>query len=362
MKKIIVKIILIFIVIGLGIYIVNRKLSSFQTSDKPTVKIGAILPLTGGMPSMGDAGKKGAQLAIEELNKNPDNAFRYELIIEDVGTDIKRTVPIYKKLVTQDKVKAIISFNSQVGYAIRPLLKKNNVLHISSASDHKIADGQFSFVNSSDVDDGIEKLIQYLQNKGLQKIAIASFNHPAAQNMVEALKAKNLNIVYSSIVNPDERKLSFEVGKIISSNPDAVFLYTYEPLTSLYAKELKQAGFNGKITSLYMLTYSDHPELFEGQTYVDYNMGERTFQEKYNKRFGIQSNSSASVMYDSVILIARLFEENSEPLTNIHDKFVNILKDYQGANGILEMKYNGLMASKPVLVKIKKGIPSLKEE
>ena len=48
-----------------------------EKSDKPVVKIGGILPLTGGAAQMGTAAKNGAIMAVEQLNKNTQNKYKY---------------------------------------------------------------------------------------------------------------------------------------------------------------------------------------------------------------------------------------------------------------------------------------------
>ncbi|MDR2901530.1 MAG: ABC transporter substrate-binding protein [Lactobacillales bacterium] len=364
MKKAVLSLGIVLVVIA--VVFVYKRTHTDTVPDKPVVKIGALLPLTGGMPSMGLAGHNGAQMAIDEINATSGNKYRYELIVEDVGVDIKRVVPIFNKMLTKDGISAVISFNSQVGYAIKPLAKQNKVIQIASATDFGIADGEFNFINISDVSEGIDRLLAYFDQKGYKRIAIASFNHPAAQKVIAVLKEKtkgsDFSLVDISLVNPDERQLSIEALKIVQSKPDVVFLYTFEPLTTLYAKELKQAGYQGPISSVYMLSYSDYPALFDGQVYVDDNPGKEDFRAKYKAKFGLDPNSVSPMLYNSTRIIYELFERNENPLEDVSGKIKVILDDYEGPSGKMTLKDSGRITSDSVLVEMLGGAPVVIEE
>ena len=119
-----------------------------QKSDKPVVKIGGVLPLTGGAAQMGTAAQNGAIMAVEQLNKNTQNKYKYEFIAENMGLAPAKTVSIYTKLIKIDNVAGIVSFNTATGKIIKPLADKYRVLHISSAADSSIGDNKFNYVNS----------------------------------------------------------------------------------------------------------------------------------------------------------------------------------------------------------------------
>lgn len=322
--------------------------------DKPIIKIGAILPLSGGMANLGSAAHNGAILAIEELNQNPQNKYYYELISDDTATDAKRAVPIYKKMVTLDKVSAIVSFDTQSGHVLKPLAAEDHILHISSAADSSVADGEYNYINSSDLQNGVQQLIEYFNKMGYKRVAIASSNHIAASRVIgifeEQIKNTDLKVVAKELVNPSERQIQPEVYNLVSAKPDVVFLYGFEPTTSLFARALKTAGYNQAISSIYTLSYSNHPELFEGQYYFDYGTGSAEFQNKYRQRFKSDPNAAGVVVFDSVNIIARLHETGAATVAQA-------LEGYEGPNGKTVLKDNGLIHIDLVFTKMQNGKP-----
>lgn len=364
MTKKIFAILAVLFIAGVGVWYWQKgtEQETIRSKDeKPVVKIGAILPLSAGMPIMGIGGRNGAQMAIDEINSFKNNKFKYELVTEDIGVDIKRAVPIYKKLVFKDEISVLLSFNTQVGYALRSLTAEDKIIHISGAADYEIADGEFNYVNCSDINDAIKNLITHFKKSNYKTVAIASFNHASAQKVIETLETEaekaGIKVIVKSLVNPEERFLNAEADAIVNANPDVLFLYAFEPITGLYAKTLKQAGYKGPISSTYMLTYSNHPELFNGEIYVDYHPGLEDFRNRYKEIFGIDANAASPVMYDNVKIIWNLYENYDNPKENIREKIRQILDDYRGANGRLNLKYDGLINAPTVMVKMQEGKP-----
>ena len=61
-----------------------------QESDKPIVKVGASLPLTGNMSHIGISAKNALQMAIDKWNAI-DTKFKYQLIVEDDAFEAKKS-------------------------------------------------------------------------------------------------------------------------------------------------------------------------------------------------------------------------------------------------------------------------------
>lgn len=104
MKKLLV--LLIAVTLAVGGYIFFLQGEKNDNNEKPVVKIGIILPLTGNTSNFGQAYKNGILLAEDNLNKN--TKFTYKLIIEDSADNNKVLPAITRKLLDVDKVEAIL--------------------------------------------------------------------------------------------------------------------------------------------------------------------------------------------------------------------------------------------------------------
>lgn len=78
-------------------------------NEKP-IKIGVVLPFSGGEEIFGNQGLQGAKMAVAEINEAGGvlGGRKFELIMEDTMTDVRTAVERTKKLIFEDKVHAIL--------------------------------------------------------------------------------------------------------------------------------------------------------------------------------------------------------------------------------------------------------------
>ncbi|MDQ0974357.1 branched-chain amino acid transport system substrate-binding protein [Neobacillus niacini] len=82
--------------------------STSGQKDGETIKIGANLELSGGVASYGQSIEEGLKLAIEEINKEGIDGKKLELVTFDNKSDAAEATNGAIKLISQDKVSAII--------------------------------------------------------------------------------------------------------------------------------------------------------------------------------------------------------------------------------------------------------------
>jgi branched-chain amino acid transport system substrate-binding protein len=103
-------------------------------------KIGAVFSVTGRTSFLGDPEKKPAELVAEQINKAGGiNGKKLELIVYDTEGDATKANLAVKKLMTQDKVCAVIGPSlSGTSMAVVPLAAKNKTPLVSAAASYKI--------------------------------------------------------------------------------------------------------------------------------------------------------------------------------------------------------------------------------
>jgi branched-chain amino acid transport system substrate-binding protein len=82
--------------------------TSGEKDGSETIKIGANLELSGGVASYGQSIEEGIQLALEEINKEGIDGKKLELVKFDNKSDAAEATGGTTKLISQDKVSAII--------------------------------------------------------------------------------------------------------------------------------------------------------------------------------------------------------------------------------------------------------------
>jgi len=103
-------------------------------------KVGAVFSVTGRTSFLGHPEKKTAELVVDQINKAGGiNGKKLELLVYDTEGDATKTNLAVKKLITQDKVCAVIGPSlSGTSMAVVPLAEKYKIPLVSVAASYKI--------------------------------------------------------------------------------------------------------------------------------------------------------------------------------------------------------------------------------
>ncbi len=347
----------------------DEKKESTQADIKQVVKIGGLLPMTGGIAHIGEGAKNGALMAIEELNSMPNSKYKYEFICEDIGSSPSKTPAIYNKLVQIDKVAALTSFNTAVGKIVKPLAFKDKIIHISSAVDNTIGDNAFNYVNSYSIKETSERLVEYMKKNKMKTISLVAFNHLSTeavlQTLESVLKANEIEILSINRFNMEQMDFKTEALKIKQENPDIVFMHLVEPSMSLFSKQLLDYGYAGKLSSFLLFIYSNNPELFNEQIMIDLRDGADDFNKAYFEKFGVQAQAASINTYDNVMLIGKFIEKFQIPgkinAEDMGEKMKEIIENYMSPRGKMSLD-SGLIYTNTVVKTIKDGNPLIIED
>ncbi|UCD71830.1 MAG: ABC transporter substrate-binding protein, partial [Syntrophobacterales bacterium] len=129
-----------FSIILIVAFLTGILVSSSYAAEK--IKIGFVLPLSGGVAYTGNLIKKGADLAVEEINaKGGVNGAQIELIYYDSRCTPKEGVAATQRLIEQDRVKFVIGcVCSHVTFGMMPITEENKVIQITFSYSPKITE------------------------------------------------------------------------------------------------------------------------------------------------------------------------------------------------------------------------------
>ncbi len=182
-----------------------------RSEAQNVIKIGAPLPLTGGLAAEGLKQKEGYDLWAEQVNnaggiKAGNSSYKVELVYDDYQSNTPKAVQLTEKMVTEDKVNFIFSpFGSGATKASSNMSEKYKIPTISStASSEQVYDQGFKYLfgilNSNAI---VSKaLIAYLKTAApnVKKVAIYSRNDlfplALASSLEEAAKQNGYPLVY----------------------------------------------------------------------------------------------------------------------------------------------------------------------
>ncbi|MDR2901606.1 MAG: ABC transporter substrate-binding protein [Lactobacillales bacterium] len=334
---------------------------SHPKEEQNVIKIGAILPLTGNMSYLGEGYRKCILMAVDKMNSDKNNRYRYELIVEDGGTDVKKAISIYNKMKSIDKIDAIMTTISGQALALKEFTAKDKILQIATIANYSVSDLKYNFVNFVSMDDLTHELVSAFKKSKIEKVSLVFSNTAdsiAIQNKLEAaLTNNNIKILSTLFLNADEKNVNMAALKIKEENPDLLFTRMYEPVQSIFGLELRRINFKKPVSTFAMFSFAQDKGIFEGERFLEFSLGQEEFQNKYRQLYNEELQSSVSMSYDDIILIMNLIEKYGRPSeqSDIYKNLKDVIEHSQGKNGLLQMDAEGIISYPLVWKKIENG-------
>lgn len=353
------KILILILTLATFVTACQQKQEPSTPQQKPVIKIGAILPLTGDAGFLGEGIKNGITMAWEYL---PKTHFNYQIVFEDDQMDPKKTAVAAQKLIHTDKVDFLISASSGTGNVITPIAEQNKVVHFGIASDAHIADGKYNFIHWTQPQEEARALAEVLQEKKLHRIAAFIFNQQGTQAILnkvkEAIQSTDIQIVYTASINPGERDFRIMLNKAKVKKPDVYFLSMLPPEMEILAKQFKELHIEQPLIAIESFGFSSTPEIFNGRWFIDAADMSPEMIEKFQSKYDQTSMAAAGNGYDIIKMIAHVCENSDTKPTS--DEAVSALlniKDFQGAMGKISVDPDGIIQSKASLKEMQNGKP-----
>jgi len=181
------RLVLALMVVGL---IAAMILPNSAMAEDP-IKIGVVLPLSGGFEIYGNLGVRGAQMAVAEINTAGGvlGGRQLELVIEDNKTDPKTAVEKAKKLILKDKVVAVMGpVSSAARDAMTPVANKYKTPLLYGIDYEGGVCNRYVFLYSAIPDHDMDKLIPYMGEQYGKSFYIFGYDYVWPHKMTEAIK------------------------------------------------------------------------------------------------------------------------------------------------------------------------------
>jgi branched-chain amino acid transport system substrate-binding protein len=359
----------VIVVVAIGVLVWTNKTDKQQE----TVRIGAVLPLTGDMASYSAPLKRGMDLAVKEINcKGGINNAQLQVIYEDDRGEAKTAISAYRKLVDTDKVPMVIGGMFSVStFAIAPLAEKEHKVLLSptaSAIELTTAGDYIFRIYPSDIYDGIF-LAQFAYNE-LQAKKVAVIYEQVASVVAIANKFKSDfesfdgEIVTFDGYNSDVKDFSSVIKKVSNANPDIVFIPgNLNPMANLLI-QTKQLGLKKQFLTISTIydnkIFELAKEAAEGVLFSSpmfdptSNISEMTnFVTLYKKQYNAEPDILGGYGYDVVKIAATALQNGIKP--EQIKKSLYQIKDYHGVTGNTTFDNNGDVSKELKIMKVENG-------
>jgi branched-chain amino acid transport system substrate-binding protein len=339
----------------------------FSCSPKSeSIKLGAIIPLTGKLSEMGEAERKGMNLAIEDLKKEGVNL---DLIIEDSKSNAKDGVTAARKLIDIDQCNLLLTSTTGTSTAVEPITTEKKINLIAFCMDPDIS-GKSVYVTR--LYEGVESeaiaIQQFLKNDLSAKNIGLFYNRVEVwdkinKNTLKPFLEKNgKKIVFMEDFAVGEKDFKNIVLKMKESKLDHLVLLGYGFEFPILFQELKSQGLLNNISIiggwgfLYSKVEKEDLEgvLVAGPEYIFKNAElAAKFKIKYENIYKTSPNFDAAMAYNTIYTIGKnlKFEDLKAP---IKIKFTN--QKFKGVVGDFSVDDKGNMILRTSLGKYKNGI------
>ena len=275
------------------------------------IKIGASMSVTGTYAKPGTYQKQGYDVCIDELNaKGGILGRKVELVIYDDQSTPATAVRLYEKLITEDKVDAVMGpYSSAVSEAVANVTEKYKKVMVAplAATTSIFKKGRkYIFMVITPAENYLDGLIDMAAKRGLKTVAIINedtlFPKASAAGTVEAAKKKGMQVVLQEAYPKGNTDFSALLVKIKAANPDVIAAGTYFDDAVAITRQMKELNVNPKMFGL--TVGGDLPEFYDllkqnaeyvyGSTQWDESLpypGQKEFLAAYKAKFKGQEPS-----------------------------------------------------------------------
>jgi branched-chain amino acid transport system substrate-binding protein len=314
-----------------------------------TIKIGAILALSGNSAAQGQNVRDGLLLAVDEINKRGGvNGARIELVVEDSKTDPQAAVSAFNKIENSERPLLYVSQLSAVGSALAPLVEEKHVVLaglVTAATDFtRGREWVFRYWPMGLAN--TRPLLMILKDLKVRKLGILYQNEEYGKDqqrlMAEEFTRTGGNVT-SEKIELAEKDFRSRIEEL--RDTEAVFLAVTGAILSEALKELRETGFRGAILTT---ASASQPALFsrpeaEGlylAATIIHNpnyLYARDAGSKFEARFKKAFDQWAASGYDFVKLVTGLLEDRQMTRQAVREALAGGY-EYSGVFGHLSVR------------------------
>src|SRR3989344_2293924 len=308
----------VILIVIIGFYISN------QNNGGNTVKIGAVMPLTGFAGYWGQYAIKGMDLAVEDIKSDYGNES-VTLLVEDDQSDNNQAVTIANKFVSVDQVDVLYSEFSGLSAAVSPIALSNNITLMYGAFNQKIiSSNPLSIKSFIDYSKACKQYAEYAKANGVKKIAVVNELEDVVPYCIEEIKKEysedNIVLFENVVDNKDYRTLLL---KIKAQNVDSILILMVEASSTNFIKQKAELGINAPLvcyrancyTQKIIETFGD--TILNNTIIYDVSVSD-VFKEKFKEKYDLSGEDEiipAAFAYNGLLSLfesARLCEDSKD--------------------------------------------------
>lgn len=217
-----------------------------------TITLGLSAPITGNMAQYGQDIRRGAELAIEQLNEaKPIAGTSFALVVEDSKGDPQEAANVAQKFAARGGITAVVGdFSSTACLAAAPIYQRAGIIMMTPTASHPdiTKAGNFIFRNTPIAATEADAVTDWAtRDLGYKRIAIVGRNDDYGRAYGELFRkratANGATVVGEEYINTDTQDLKPLITGMRARRPDAVLLATFQVETALLFRQSAEMNF-----------------------------------------------------------------------------------------------------------------------
>jgi len=348
-----------------------------------TIKVGAILAITGPASFLGAPEAKTLEMLVADVNaKGGIGGKNIELIIKDSQASPEKAISFAKQLIEEEKVFAIIGpSTSGETMAIKNLAEESKTLLISCAAAEVIVKPVAKYVfKTPQMDrDAVIRIFEQMKKMNISKIGVLSSNTgfgKAGKEQIEKLAPEHgIQIAVSEVYDKAATDLTAEVTKLKAANVQGVVNWSIEPAQAIVIKNARQIGITAPIFQSHGFGNIQYVQaagaaaegvifpagrLLVAETLSDKNPQKALlldYKKKYEAKFKEDVSTFGGHAYDAFLILTKTIEKAGADKEKVRTA-IETTKGLVGTAGVFNFSaedHNGLDKNAFEMLTVKNG-------
>lgn len=358
--------------------------SQKDAAGKDAYKIGAVIDISGNSSSLGVPERDTLLMLVEQLNaKGGINGHPVELEILDNKSTEQEAVTAVKGLIDKGVLAVLGGSSSGTSMAMIPTVQNAKIPMISLAAASSIvepvSERQWVFKTPQSDIVMVNKIIEYLKNNNMQKVAFLSMNNSYGDGgkkaFTTAAKEGGITVVAEEKFDATDKDMTPQLTRVKASGAQAVIVWAIPPSASILTKNFKDMGLTIPLIHSHGVGNQNFIDLAQGAAdgvilpigklavadQIPADDPQKKVLESYiadfTKKYNSAPNSFGGYAVDGFNMLVSAIEKAGADRTAIRDQLEKT-QGYTGVSGVFNMSaqdHNGLKPDSAVMVKIENG-------
>ncbi len=346
-----------------------------ETAENTVIKVGGLAPLTGSLAIYGVTTTNGAQLAVEEINKNGGiNGKQIEYIVLDTKGDATESVMAYNKLVDTNIAAVIGDITSKPTVAVAEIAAQDNMPMITPTGtqvDITEAGPNVFRVCFTNPYQGTVLATLAKERFGADTAGIlvnnsSDYSDGIAKAFTEQAEKLGIKITVKEGYADGDRDFRAQLTKIAAENPDVLLIPEYYEQASLIAAQAREVGvksifvgsdgWDGIAKTLDSTAYKviENSYFTNHFSMQDESVKIQNFIKAYKETYKEDPSAFSALGYDAVYMVKEAVEKaGSTDKQAVVDALKNI--EYDGITGYLTFDDHNNPVKAVTILKIVNG-------